>query len=473
MVRRRRNTTWFLAAFVGILAAADANADTLHVPSHYATIQSAINAAVDGDEVVIADGTYTGDGNRDLDFNGKAITVRSASSDPASCIINCQHQGYGMLFYQGEGPGTLVDGLTIADAGYTYTDGGAVVCNSSDPTIVNCAFTGCLGEAGGAIVRSGSSATFTSCTITNNWAYVGGGIACRRDSAVTMTRCTIEDNSAQFGGGISCGASSLTLVHCDVIGNAAEQTTSTSTGGAIDCWGSDLALVSCSILGNYSEENGGGIHSWKTALAVSNCTFSGNTAALRGGGTYSDPNSSIVVTNSILWNDTPQEIYVETEEVAQVCYSIVQGTWPGEGNIDADPLFVDPDGPDDDPNTWADNDYRLSANSPGIDAGSNADVTPDLTHDLDSLPRITDGDGDDVAVVDMGAYERPAVLLGDLNCDGAFDFADINQFVDRLAFTDTYNADHPGCIDENADINADGVVSFGDINPFIELLIGT
>ena len=79
------------------------------------------------------------------------------------------------------------------------------------------------------------------------------------------------------------------------------------------------------------------------------------------------------------------EIHYENDEPV-VTYCNVAGSWEGEGNIDADPLFVDPDGTDDDPNTWQDNDYRLRGGSPCIDAGNNLAVPFDVA-DLD-------GDGD-------------------------------------------------------------------------------
>ncbi len=88
---------------------------------------------------------------------------------------------------------------------------------------------------------------------------------------------------------------------------------------------------------------------------------------------------------------------------AVITSSLVQGGWPGEGNIDADPLFVDPDGADDVTGTL-DDDFRLNEGSPCIDAGDNA--APELpARDLDGNPRVADGNGDIVAVVDMGAYE--------------------------------------------------------------------
>jgi hypothetical protein len=105
-----------------------------------------------------------------------------------------------------------------------------------------------------------------------------------------------------------------------------------------------------------------------------------------------------------------------------------QGAWVGncsltweEGNIDADPLFADPDGPDVDPGTWEDNDHHLSAGSPCIDAADNNAVPPGVTTDLDGNPRFVDDPGTPDCphapgtcgtppIVDMGAYEHQPVI---------------------------------------------------------------
>ena len=79
-----------------------AQAADIHVPGDQPTIQAGINAASNGDVVLVADGTYTGSGNKNLDFLGRAITVRSESNDPTRCILDCQSVGRGFYFHSGE-----------------------------------------------------------------------------------------------------------------------------------------------------------------------------------------------------------------------------------------------------------------------------------------------------------------------------------------------------------------------------------
>ena len=158
-----------------------------------------------------------------------------------------------------------------------------------------------------------------------------------------------------------------------------------------------------------------------------------------------DPDTVAVYNTILRDNAAPFGPELATFDILTVNHSNIEGgqaavhvgvggtlNW-GEGNIDVDPLFVDADGPDDDPETWEDNNYRLQADSPCIDAGDNEAVPPDSADldddgdtdeptpfDLDGYARIVDGDGDEEADVDMGAYEFQTDLPcpWDLNGDG-------------------------------------------------------
>ena len=195
----------------------------LYVPNDYATIQAAIDAAFDHDIVELADGTYTGLGNKDLDFAGKAIAVRSASGDPESCIIDCEGDGRGFYFHSGEGPSSAIAGLTITN-GSISGSGGGVYCSGSSPTLSNCAILhNAASNSGGGIYCGAGSPTLINCTINRCWANTGGGVYCVSGSP-TLTNCTISGNSATCysGGGVYCGGSSPTLTNCIVWDNAPE-----------------------------------------------------------------------------------------------------------------------------------------------------------------------------------------------------------------------------------------------------------
>jgi hypothetical protein len=133
-------------AIVGAAVAVAGAAERL-VPSQYTTIQAAIDASLDGDVVVVADGVYTGTGNRDIDFGGKALTVRSEHG-PESCVIDCQaswndrHRGF--YFHTNETAAAVLDGFAIQNGWAPYNEpcfysGGAIHCQyNANPTIRNC-----------------------------------------------------------------------------------------------------------------------------------------------------------------------------------------------------------------------------------------------------------------------------------------------------------------------------------------------
>ncbi len=138
-----------MAAAVVLMATAAAGGATLRVPADYATIQAAIDAAQPGDTVLVADGTYRGPGNRDIDFLGKAITVQSEHG-AATCIIDCQgseadaHRGW--YFHSGETAASILAGFTVRNGwapGSLDATGGGIYCEDASPTIRNCVVTRC------------------------------------------------------------------------------------------------------------------------------------------------------------------------------------------------------------------------------------------------------------------------------------------------------------------------------------------
>ena len=144
-----------------LLAAGLAQAGTIRIPADYPTIQAGIDAAVNGDTVLVADGVYTGTGNVNLDFKGKAITVKSENG-AANCIIDCENidDTYGFRFFSGEAATAVVEGFTIRNGKAQY--GGGIICYKSSPTITNNIITGnSANNVGGGISCSASSPAIT------------------------------------------------------------------------------------------------------------------------------------------------------------------------------------------------------------------------------------------------------------------------------------------------------------------------
>ena len=167
----------------------------LFVPGEYKTIQAGIDAASSGDTVIVADGIYTGEGNRDIDFKGKGITVMSKFG-PQNCVIDCQgidtepHRGF--YLHCGEDANSVIDGFTIT-GGWAY-GGGAIKCVEVSPTIANCIIkSNTAMSRGGGISCSGGSPTISDCTISSNsarWEGLGGGVYMDRCSGA-ISNCDV------------------------------------------------------------------------------------------------------------------------------------------------------------------------------------------------------------------------------------------------------------------------------------------
>ena len=203
-------------------------------PADFATIQAAIDDSNDGDTVLVADGTYTGDGNRDIDFHGKAITVKSQNG-PENCIIDCNgskaqpHRGF--YFHCEEGACSALIGFAITNGyppgedrqpwppfPYAYL-GGAIRCKDASPAISHCIITGNRAEKGGGVYLGGGVTKVSNCTIADNYAVDwGGGIAVSSSDA-EISNCIIWANSAPSSPQIyNAGTGSPTVAYSDVQG---------------------------------------------------------------------------------------------------------------------------------------------------------------------------------------------------------------------------------------------------------------
>ncbi len=242
------------------------------------------------------------------------------------------------------------------------------------------------------------------------------------------------------------------------------------SGGALYLRGGASAAITGSIFsGNYAENFGGAIVGESLlATPIVSCTFSLNRADLAGGGVFCVGAVGPAMSSCILWNNsdpsgTGQAAQFSGGAPFMVRYSTVvgwTGTLPGPGNSGADPMLIDPAGPDLTAGTDDDN-VHLHRFSPAVDSADNAALPPD-EYDLDGdsnftepLPRDADGNPrqrDDPNWTDTGAGAGPATDRGALeyqppvcyaNCDASITSPVLNVndfacFLNRYASGDTY-----------------------------------
>jgi len=157
------------------------------------SIQKAINFALDTEEIVVLPGIYTGEGNRDIDFGGKILTVRSLSG-PAACVIDCQGLGRSFNLHSGEGRDSLLEGFTIIN-GKSDSGGAISFMNKSSPTIRNCIFSNNIATAvGGAVNNAEGAAALINCTFHTNKDLLGGGAISNFSNGMVITNCILMGN---------------------------------------------------------------------------------------------------------------------------------------------------------------------------------------------------------------------------------------------------------------------------------------
>jgi predicted outer membrane repeat protein len=358
------------------------------VPDDFGSIQAALDGATAGDIIIARNGTYTGAGNKNLDFKGKALTLRSENGAD-NCTIDCEGDGRGFSFQSGESEASIIEGFTVANGAMVSGDGGGIYCWQSSPSIVSCKFVGNSAVCGGGIASSESSPSILSCEFIGNSAECGGALyiagylteELRPDVRETSFRL----NQAVYGGALY------------------------ATGFA----GSQV--VDCLLTGNSALWWGGGVFDYSGCSTCVNCTISENDAYWGGGAIYfaNRPGGygSATLTNSILWENAAlfgKEICVANTPECSFCglyvtscnvqggrmlaYVEVGATLGWEANIETDPAFLEAGS------------YHLSSFSPCIDAGADAQTYTETDIDGDFRPQ---GDGYDIGVDE---YVPPAGL---------------------------------------------------------------
>ena len=424
---------------------------TIRVPQDAPTIQEAIDAAADGDIVEVARGTYAGDGNRDIDFRGKAITVRSADG-PGVTTIECGgHRGF--YFHSAERPDySILRGFTIiggaapgsqipADnvswiSSSSHPIGGGIFCEFSSPSIIDCVIRQCSAELGGGIGVVNGQPVIINCTVDQCRAGGqvspqsggrGAGIGLMRGSIAEMIDCTVSRNVASnnnsLGGGLYCWRSRVRLTGCDVSFNNGGGL----KGGGLYAGGSSIVSLEMNncIVSNNTAEAGSGVYVGSStgtspsettieSVRITNCTLADNKLSAQAtssaaGGIYA-MTSNIEIRNSIVWSNSGLAVsLVNPASSNPVLYCDIQGGYLGQGNIELDPLFASSAGSDyhlksrlgryeSQTGTWVTD----SEHSPCIDAGDPLDpigVPLDPGGAVALAEPLTNGKR-----IDMGAY---------------------------------------------------------------------
>ena len=426
----------------------------IFVPGDFPTIQGAITAANPGDTVLVAPGVYL----ERIDFEGKAITVRSTDG-PATTIIDGQSGGTVVTFASGETAQSILEGFTIEDGqlfGVDSSVGGAgifvssaaptirgnmirdntaswrgagIYCVDSNAQIIRNEFTGNSFLApvadipyglGGGICVSGGSVEITGNRFSNNFAGDrGGAIFLENTLGSTVLSNVCHDNEGGYGGAIAIGGvSNVTVENLLAVGNRS---------------------IGYSTLAGPSPGRGGAVHlADASSVTLRGLTLIGNTAVDaagvlggpgEGGGVFSETTMATppLLRDAIVRGNIASGSFPQVDPSVSVDHSNIEGGFPGGTNIiDVDPLFVvGPEG-----------DFYLSQlatgqgiDSPCVDSGNPMSQTfPNTTTRIDGVP--------DLGVVDMGFHfpigPGTRFLRGDCNNDVTRDIADAIRILDLL-----------------------------------------
>ena len=356
----------------------------------FPTIQAAIDAAVDGDVVTLTDGTFTGEGNRDLDYLGKAITLQSQSGDPATCVIDCEgsaadpHRGIQLI--SGEPGGAALVGISITGGHVFHPDyGSAVWCaNGSTAAISSCDISGNQGIA--VWVQNNCTVSFADCRLAGNFGPTCGAIDAD-GATLQVSRCDFIENASEWRvGAVFAMSSEVEIAGCQFVGNAAPEASAvelnsggvlslsdcffadnacTGIGGTVVLWICSAAAVErCTFAGNTSADGCAAIYAHKVGeTRARNCTFWGNACP---DGTIFADSYDFILENCILAGATEGSAISSPDDYATLSccniYGNAGGDWVGAiadqygtgGNICADPLLCDPEH----------GDFRLDSASP-------------------------------------------------------------------------------------------------------------
>ncbi len=368
-------------------------------------IQGQIDAAIDGDTVLVAPGTYQGT----IDFRGKAITLVSEHGPLVTIIDGGGSDSPVVSFINGEGPDSILQGFTIRNG----HDKG-IFAQSSSPSIINNIVANTEICDGAGIELNSSSAVVKQNTLRNNIAIcagsrAGGAIVIRGvASAVIVDNHIVDNSSIDLAGGITLWDAGTPTIEGNTI--------SGNSGGAVKIRIFSDALILQNIISNNSDENCGGIDwlvpSSSVGPRIINNTIVDNDGALGSAICADGFDERVQMVNNIIVSKPGQTVifcgnlqntefeppiirFNNVYAPSGIAYSgVCTNQTSDNGNISADPLFMD----------RLNEDYQLSLTSPAIDAGDSRLADLPAT-DITGNNRIVDGYLNTIALVDLGAYE--------------------------------------------------------------------
>lgn len=423
------------------------------------SIQGAINGAGDGDTIILEPGVW--EQTFEIIDASVSVTIRSTNPSDPAVVAATILDGLGSLgtiaHIEGAANATRFEGLTFRN-GFSETTGGAIrAMGATSLDVVDCVFHDNIAmAAGGAIYTWATVTTIERTTFTNNATgnagSDGGAVFIKGWGGHLVRNCSFIDNLADDSGGAlrKDDGGDIQITGCLFEGNI-----SGVRGAVFMRLGAVVNIDACRFFGNIAPE-GSAVYEWtdagnvsirnsvfqanqgwavvnnQDALNVDSCTFAG------GGGTT----GGIIAIGTSATNVRNCVFATTMDMVAagdfSVSHSLVKAAWSGAGNVQADPIFADLDGPDNDPLTCDDNDLSLAPGSPGIDAGSTVAYCGPMVDLAGNLRGVDDPDTTDTGqtimgpVIDMGAYELQAATdpgtdpcPEDVNGDGLVDVSDL------------------------------------------------